>query len=738
MKKRHAKQKQKTSATISGPTIDQLNAVFGAGDWPNLEALSRERLRADAGDAPGHQMLGFALYKLQKTQAAVDAFEMALLVCPNNATVMVNYAFTLAGLGQYPKALALSQQAAAIDPNYAPAWIGCAANAYYTGNYQQGVDAANHALTLHLSDEERGFVLNNLSINLRDQGKLAESIAASRLAIEANPTSANAYGNLILQLQSDPHADAQQIRHVCQGFSDVVERPFKGQWSNFENVDDDPLRRLKIGFLSPNLNQHAVMYFMEGLLTHFDRRHFEIHAFYLYGSSDQVTQRVQREADFFHHAAGLDDSALAERIKATAIDILIDLAGHTDRSGVRAMAQKPAPVQVTWLGYPGTVGLSAIDWRITDPIGDPIGAESEYVERLYRLPNIFCVYRPMIRSPLKRYQPSYAVKPPPALTNGFVTFGCCNALAKVTDQVLSVWAEILNRVPNAKLLIEAVDFAKPEVRSDYEKKLSLLGIDTDRLILIIREPSKQYLPYHYIDIALDPFPLTGGTTSFDLLWMGVPLVTLTGPSFRNRMGISILTNLGHPEWIAKDKSDYVNVACALASDVQMLHKCRLTQRTRMEQSPLMDEKRFTQHFEDALRHLWFDWCARRQHGQDESAVTNQIAVLHQGQPNRPAQIAQVVIGPGEIISLNEAQQRLQLLTQSALAESPTDNDHSTVTHPAWLEVLRFAEVILDSIPNEALALTTLAELEHAHGHTEFASTYLKYAMQSMQLAAIES
>lgn len=302
---------------------------------------------------------------------------------------------------------------------------------------------------------------------------------------------------------------------------------------------------------------------------------------------------------------------LARQIQQDEIDILIDLSGHTSGHRLLTFAHHPAPVQVSWLGYADTSGLSRIHWRISDGHGDPAGAEARYTEQLWRLPEVFCCYRPMVRLPALRHSADYAVHPTPALQHGQITFGCCNNYAKITDDMIALWSQLLHRVAGARLLLELAGIQHGQARTALQARFARHGIAAARLQLEERDPRWQYLRYHQIDIALDPFPANGGTSSCDVLWMGVPLVTLAGTRFVSRMGVSLLHAVGHPEWVAQDQADYLDIAARLAADIPALNAIRLALRAEMEASRLMDEAGFTRQFEAALRGMWQAWCTQQ-------------------------------------------------------------------------------------------------------------------------------
>lgn len=423
----------------------------------------------------------------------------------------------------------------------------------------------------------------------------------------------------------------------------------------------------------------------------------------------------------------------AEKIKALGIDILIEMAGHTGYNGLAIMLQKPAPVQLTWLGFPATTGLKSIDYRLSDDVTDPDGADVHYTEKVYRLPTLFCCYRPLVREPLWRYQPDYQVKASPALKNGFITFGSCNNLGKLTDDVLTLWGRLLNEVPYSRLLIEGKNLGEASVRTEYKARCQRLGIDVDRLILEPLSRNNQYLTYHKIDIALDPFPLTGGTTTFDLLWMGVPLVSMVGDSFKSRMGTGILLFLGKEAWLANNESEYLNIAKNLASNIEELNRARLKLRGEIEQSVLMNEEIFVHHFGEGLRAMWLEWVAKQQ----SADVDEQLSLMQKWMGEMPQEWLEpspktVGWAPGVRIALSEAHQELLNALDKA-KEKNSPEFAMKITSEWWREVVEISEKILCTYPGDAVALSCLAEVEHAHGHTEFAVTYLQYASKAMNL-----
>lgn len=366
--------------------------------------------------------------------------------------------------------------------------------------------------------------------------------------------------------------------------------------------DKNPDRKIRIGYVSPDFRDHAVNYFFEGLLTLHDKGRFEIFAYSNATNEDDVTSRLKTKFDHWQDIRHVSDDDAADMIENDRIDILIDLAGHTGKNRLLVFARKPAPIQVTWLGYPATTGIQAIDYRITDHYAEPEGmTEHLNAETLWRLPDIFCCYGAHESNPA-------VIGHPPFEDNGYITFGCFNNFTKVTDDVLKTWARILNQVPNSRLLLEIVGIDGPKYKQETETRIRASGLPLEGVIFEPRRKENQFVLYNKIDIALDPFPCAGGTTSMDTMWMGVPFVTLAGHHFVSRMGVTILTNVGLPDLIAQNLDDYVEKAVFLATDREKLKSIRHNLRHKVENSPMMNQMTFAQDIEHAYREMWKKYC----------------------------------------------------------------------------------------------------------------------------------
>ena len=362
--------------------------------------------------------------------------------------------------------------------------------------------------------------------------------------------------------------------------------------------DRNPDRRLRIGYVSPDLREHVVGQNLLPLLAKHDHQRVEVFAYAKVPAPDAMTERLRSHTDAWRSLVGLSDAQAADLIRQDRIDILVDLALHTANNCLLVFARKPAPVQVTYLAYAGSSGLTTMDYRLSDPYLDPPGGdESVYSEQTLRLPETYWCYQPVVDLP---------PQPPPALEKGFITFGCLNNFCKVNEPLLSLWAEILRGVPHSRLLLHAYEGSP---RQHVLEHLQREGIDPHRVSFAGKLPVAVYFQqYHSIDIALDTFPYGGGTTTCDTLWMGVPVVSLAGKTAVGRAGLSILSNVGLPELVANTPEEYVHLAIRLANDLPRLKDLRSTLRQRMQASPLMDAPRFARNVEAAYRQMWRNWC----------------------------------------------------------------------------------------------------------------------------------
>ncbi len=470
--------------------------------------------------------------------------------------------------------------------------------AYYKlKKYDDAVFYYKKALAIQ-SDVEH--ILWAVAVCFAERGALDEAIGYYRRTLNISTKKTQIYSDLLLTMiyaeSVTPEALAEEARKFGKNIAEPVQR--KKSFANGK----DPERKLRIGYVSPDYRDHPIPYFLEPLLKLHDRKNFEIFSYSNTSYDNPIMERMKKSADFWRDLRDLNSDAAYSLIYSDQIDILIDMAGHTAANSLMVFARKPAPVQVTWLGYPATTGMKAMDYRITDHYVEPVGmTEHLNAETLWRLPKIFCCYQGHENSPT-------VIDHPPFEDNGYITFGCFNNFMKVRDPVLAAWGRILKQVPNSRLLLEIPNLDDPKFCKTVEDRLKKQDVPMDRVMLELRTRTNQFVLYNKIDIALDPFPCCGGTTSMDTLWMGVPLITLAGQSFVSRMGVTILTNAGLPELIAYTTEKYIELVVDLAQDRARLKKIRHNLRDRFSSSPAMDQKSFTQDMEEAYRGMWRKYC----------------------------------------------------------------------------------------------------------------------------------
>ena len=698
--------------------LERVRAAMNSGQWAEAERFAMRAVEAQQDCLWANRYLPFCIAQQGRIEDADEAFQNGLKNTNNDGEIRLNYVTWLLESGRPDRGLVIAESLAKDFPDSALSEGSIASACYYLGDYARGYKAAERALALSETPLQKSFSYQQLAIHSRELGQIKEAVAFCEKGLKINPDDLGHHTNRMLFMLANPDLNDDAFLEAGRAYAKSAEGPWKAEWPSFEHKNRDPSRRLKVGFLSPDFRNHSVTYFTEGLLARLNRSHFEVFALYLYPTGDATTERVKQHADHFFNFSGVSPEGLTKQLRELDLDIVVELTGHTGHNGLPVMARKVAPVQVSSLGFPGTTGLTAIDYRISDPFTDPPDGQRFYAEKLWRLNALFGVYRPCINNPLYRYQPAYSVRQTPALTKQYVTFGSCTNLGRLTDQVLTTWGKLLQACPNSRLLIEGKNLQLPSFANEYADRCESLGIPRDRLQLLGQDTRNQYLTYHDIDIVLDPFPLNSGTTSFDALWMGVPFVSITGTNFRSRIGTALLQALGFDQLIARNESEYIEAARLLASNTVQLNQLRMHLRKLMEASVLMNEGHYVHEFEKALRSMWFIW-------------TNSDANLDEVLSNTLGAERTVAIAVGKRVPVEEAYLLLQELTDRAKQEAPVQLSKARIDNPAWLAVQGMAESILNSFSNDPVALACLAEIENAHGHTDFATSYLYYALEAM-------
>jgi len=570
-----------------------------AGQFDAAIDAERRALECDPLYVLSHVTLGQFFLEVRRFPDACTAFERALALVPDRIDVLGLFGDACVAASRPADAIAAFRRALAIDPGHGRI-ASCLAFVLVVGGE---FDEAETVLRRALAVRPDAAAFNNLANVLRDVGRTAEAIEQSRAAVAADPRDAAAHGTLLYGLlfqEPDPAVLAAEHR----AWNEIHAAPLLPAAVRHPNPPD-PDRRLRVGYVSPNLFNHVVGHNMLPLFRHHDPARVEVHVYSDVASGDAVTAVFRAASHVWHDCVGLSHEALADRIRADEIDVLVDLTLHMSRNRLPCFARRPAPVQVTFAGYPGTTGMPAIDYRLTDPHIDPPGRDDTvYAERSWRLPHSFWCYAERPEHP--------PVGDLPAVAAGRVTFGCLNSPFKLTPPMLATWARVLAACPGSRLVVMAHGGNHAaRVRAD----LAVLGIAPERVDCVSRlSPADYFQTYRRIDVMLDTFPYGGHTTGLDALFMGVPVVTLAGATVVSRAGAGHWANLGAESLGAADlvtssPDAYEAAAVRLAHDLPRLTDLRAALRDRMRKSPLMDAAGFAAGIEDAYRGMWTAWCA---------------------------------------------------------------------------------------------------------------------------------
>lgn len=601
--------------------------------------LLRQAIESDPLNAKLFCRLGECSWRLGDFAGMVQAFERAIKLDPDDlatyrsaADAATTLARRVAAAGDqkrsrdllkfaamYLVALARRQhldrldstetslrEAIALDPKSAEAYAVLGAFYQSRGQHVAAEKPLRRAIALDPALFEGYFGLGNVHQSL---GRFDEMEAAYRKALSLKPSLHSLRQSLgsipLMNMLYDENnsADDIYVRHRSWGEAVLDDLRKTGTEHSRLTNSRDPDRKLRIAFLSGDFKYHAVSFFFQPLLVHHDRDELEIYCFAEIERPDPVTKFLHDLGGVWRNTYGNTDDIVRAQLRADEIDIAIDLAGHSANNRLHALAARPAPVTATWLGYPATTGLPTMDWRITDAIADPPGQEHFHTEQLMRLPNVFLCYSLFMTD-----MPDVA--PVPALTNGLIRFGSFNNPQKISASTVATWARILAAVPRSRLAFKHFFFVEPILRQRLLQRFVAHGIDADRLEF--RDPHRDFgahlRSYDDIDVALDPFPYNGTTTTCEAMWMGVPMVSLIGDHHASRVGLDLLTQVGLTELAASDQQSYIATAIALAQDLPRLQRLRGELRERMRASPLCNAPRFARAFEAALREMWRQWC----------------------------------------------------------------------------------------------------------------------------------
>jgi predicted O-linked N-acetylglucosamine transferase (SPINDLY family) len=573
------------------------NALIELGKYDTAMHQLRTAIRLNPNFSAAHNNLGVAERRSGNLVAAMHRFREAIRLDNNNAEARSNLGSMLLEIERIDEAADLFRSATRIDPAIPEAWNGLGMACRHGGRIHEAIGAYERATALK---PDYADAYNNLGDAHRQNGDVDRALASFLHALTLRPEFAAARSNYlftvshhVLLAPRDQLAAHQQWDHVHGTEGRSHRYPHRPQ--------GDPAKRLRIGYVSPDLCRHAVSYFFAPLLGAHHRDQVEVTCYANVANPDEMTERLRASADHWVSCVGMTDAQLAKRIHDDGIDILVDLAGHTAGHRLGAFCYQPAPIQATYLGYCATTGLATMDYWLTDEVIHPPDTMEQAVEALVRLPRCWVCYAPPSEAP--------AVQPRPE--GGGLTFGCFNDRTKVTAAVIGVWSELLRALPHSRMFLKARQYADEATVRWLIQQFGTHGIEESRLRIEPAGSMADYLAaYQEVDMALDPFPRTGGVTTADALWMGVPVITLAGQRFIERHGASLVTAVGHPEWVASSIEDYKEKVLALARNPEQRRQLRATQRDRMAASPLLDANDLATHIEAVFRRWWLRYLGK--------------------------------------------------------------------------------------------------------------------------------
>ncbi|MGH7997242.1 MAG: tetratricopeptide repeat protein [Opitutaceae bacterium] len=544
--------------------------------------------------------LGCVRWKQGRMDEAEAAYQQAISLRPSYAEALDRLGALLTARRGHAAAQPWFRRAVDAEPRLASAWCNLGVCQLYRGELSDALGCFQRALNL---DPRLEHAHTARGVTLERCYDIAGARAAYEAALAVNPRNHEARSARLVNLQY-LGAPRETLAAEHRRFGQAVEGdPLAAAARRFPNAPD-PGRRLRIGFLSPDLHRHSVAYFLEPLLEHLDRSRFETCLYHDSAKTDDMSERLRGRCGVWRSVAGMPADALEAAVRGDGIDVLVDLAGHTGFNRLPLFARRLAPVQATYLGYPDTTGLAAMDYRLVDAVTDPVGdADRLSTERLCRFAPTAWAYAP----------PSGAAQPETRRHGpGGVVFGCFNNFAKVSEPTLALWSRLLQVVPAGTLALKGAGLTAPVLAAAIRRRLASAGIDPARVNLLERTKTleEHLAAYGEVDVALDTYPYHGTTTTCEALWMGVPVVTLRGDRHASRVGASLLTAIGRPEWVATSVDGYLRIASRLAADVEAVRQGRAALRQSMAASPLLDHAGQSTRFGSALLEMWRAWCAR--------------------------------------------------------------------------------------------------------------------------------
>lgn len=581
---------------LDGPSRDEINMLmtfFEQRRYAEGEALAKRLAARFPQNGIIWKTLGAMLNLQGKDMEAIAPLQKTAELLPKDIETHINLGIIFERHDRFMEAEASYRRALEIKPDYAEVHNSLGIILKGQDRLMEAEISYRRALEIKPDYAE---ACNNLGNTLKDLGQFAQAEVSYRRALEIKPDYTEVHSNLLFVLNcTNSHTPSYCLEEACR-YGRMVSIKAGMRFSAWR-CNPKP-SRLRVGLVSGDLRNHPVGYFLEGILTQIDTSRVELIAYPTACRADELTDRIKPFLSAWTPLVGLKDEAAAHLIHADSIHILLDLSGHTGHNRLPIFAWKPAPVQVSWLGYSGTTGMPQMDYYLGDPFVAPREEERNFTERIWHLPESYlCLTQPAVPVEIGLL---------PALIKGHITFGCFNNLIKISDAVVALWSRVLHAISGSKLFLRSRHLSNSTVVENTFQRFAARGITSNRLILDGAYSSRRDLfeAYHHVDIALDPFPYPGTTTSVEGLWMGVPLITRRGDRFLSRVGESIVHNAGLDDWIAENDDDYVAKALMHTANLERLAVLRRGLRRQVLSSPLFDAPRFARHFEAALWDMW--------------------------------------------------------------------------------------------------------------------------------------
>jgi protein O-GlcNAc transferase len=585
-----------------------LGQIFGmCGDFECAIASCKRAIALNANLSESHFHLAHALWGQGKRIEALISYRMAVILKPQWPEAHYSLGCALSCIGRLDEAITAFRAATALEPTSAEAHTSLGAALIQKGFVMKSSEFMREAETcfrqaLVLKPNWPEAHTNLAASPLRTGLEHSEVIALYEKALELRPNGLLDHQGLLFAHQYSAALTPMQWRNALTQFARICLLPC--EFPRFENALD-PEKVLRVGYISPDFRNHSCAWFIEPLLDSHNRANVEIYCYFTAFQADNVTVRLKALADHWHDLQGMDTETIAGLIRSHHIDILVDLAGHTFGNSLTVLHRKASPVQSTWLGFPGSTGLSAIDYRLSDPWLTPVDSEEYFSETLLKLDRPSHCYRPPAEAP--------DVSSLPVEINSYLTFGSFNNLAKLSPETVALWAKVLHAVSHSQLMLKSFQLGDLEVCRQVRESFAQKGIDEARLHLLDATPTlvSHLNSYHQIDIALDTFPYNGATTSLEALWMGVPVISLVGWRTASRYGLSFLEGIGLGDLAAHSPEQFVEIALRLSADLPRLAQLRQQLRTKMKASPLCDEVGFARQIESTYRQMWQHYCTQQ-------------------------------------------------------------------------------------------------------------------------------